>query len=122
MPSPQNVLLVEMGMGIDQHGQNVTTAAVRACQNAIRPNALPGLRRLLPGGAHANMRVHVTLAVPADRDRLDLDAVRAVFPYGEVSVTVTDGGMAAHSHSVLPDKGDANDLIYAVIAAVEVGW
>ena len=68
------------------------------------------------------MRVHVTLAVPADRDRLDLDAVRAVFPYGEVSITVTDGGMAAHSHSVLPDKGDANDLIYAVIAAVEVGW
>jgi hypothetical protein len=30
--------------------------------------------------------------------------------------------MLAHSHTVLPDKGDRNDLIYVVIAAIEVGW
>lgn len=122
MPSPQNVLLVEIGMGLDQHGQDITKAAVRACQNAIRHNSLPGLKRLLPGGDFAHMRVHVTLAVPAEPEKLDEAAVRAVFPYGEVSITVTPGGMAAHSHSVLADKGDRNDLAYVVIAAVEVGW
>lgn len=122
MPTPKNVLLVEVGMGIDQHGQNATKAAVRACQNAIRGNALPGLKRLLPDGDLAHMRVHVTLGIPAGRDTLDEAAVRAVFPYGQVSVTAVAGGLAAHSHSVLTDKGDANDLIYAVVAAVEVGW
>lgn len=122
MPTPKNVLLVELGTGIDQHGQNITTAAVRACQNAIRGNALPGLKRLLPDGDLAHMRVHVTLGLPRDLEALDEAAVRAVFPYGQVSVTVVPGGLAAHSHSVLADKGDRNDLIYAVVAAVEVGW
>lgn len=120
--TPANVLLVEIGMGLDQHGQDITKAAVRACQNAIRNNTLPGLKRLLPGGDIANLRVHVHLAVPVDADKLDVDAVKAVFPYGRVSVTVTPGGMTAHSHSVLTDKGDRNDLVYVVNAAVEVGW
>ena len=119
---PEHVLLVEIGMGIDQHGQNVTTAAVRAVQNAIRPNALPGLKRLLPGQDLTAMRVHVQLAVPADADVLDRDAVRAALPYGQVRISVTPGGMLARSHSVLTDKGDRNDLIYVVVAAVEVGW
>ncbi|MFO1319187.1 MAG: Lin0512 family protein [Burkholderiales bacterium] len=120
--SPANVLLVEIGMGLDQHGQDITKAAVRACQNAIRNNTLPGLKRLLPGGDTAHMRVHVHLAVPIDAEKLDRDAVRAVFPYGRVTVAVTQGGMLAHSHSVLADKGDRNDLVYVVIASVEVGW
>ena len=120
--SPDHVLLVEIGMGLDQHGQDITKAAVRACQNAIRNNTLPGLKRLLPEGDPAHMRVHVRLAVPVDADKLDMEAVKAVFPYGRVSVAVTQGGMLAHSHSVLPDKGDRNDLVYVVNAAVEVGW
>jgi uncharacterized protein (TIGR02058 family) len=119
---PDHVLLVEIGMGIDQHGQDVTTAAVRAVRNAIRPNALPGLKRLLPDQDLSQMRVHVRLAVPVDGDTLDHDAVRAELPYGRVSIGVEQGGMLAHSHTVLPDKGDRNDLIYVVIAAIEVGW
>jgi len=34
---------------------------------------------------------------------------------------VTDGGMATTSGIVIPEKGDKNDLMYVVIAAVEVG-
>src|SRR5581483_2950984 len=112
----EKVLLVELGTGVDQHGQDVTVAAVRAVQDAIRRNALPGLRALLPGEDLGNMRVHVRLAVPADKDRLDVRRVKSVLPYGRVSVEVVDGGMLTRSHSVLTDKGDRNDSIYVVNA------
>jgi hypothetical protein len=36
-------LIIEMGMGIDQHGQEPTVAAARAVRNAIAHNALPGV-------------------------------------------------------------------------------
>lgn len=118
----ENVLFVELGTGVDQHGQDVTVAAVRAVHDAIHRNALPGIKQLLPGRDLKNMRVRVTLAVPADRDALDLAAVRAVFPYGQIAIEVVAGGLAARSYSVLPDKGDRNDLIYVVNAAIAVGY
>lgn len=117
----ERVFFVELGTGIDQHGQDITVAAVRAVQDAIRPNAMPGLRSILPGHDFNNMRVHVKLALPCDKDRLDLEQVRRALPYGRVSVEVVDGGMVTGSGTLLPEKGDKNDLIYVVNAAVEVG-
>ena len=118
----EKILFVELGTGVDQHGQDITVAAVRAIHDAIHRNALPGMRDLLPGRDLKNMRVHVTLAVPADRDRLDAEAVRKVFPYGRVDIDVVDGGLAARSYSVLPEQGDRNDVIYVVNAAIAVGY
>lgn len=115
-------MFIEIGMGIDLHGQDVTKAAVRAVQNAIHHNSMPGLRSVLPGNSLNNMKVKVRLAVPADKDKLDLEAVKAELPYGIVSVEVTDGGMLTTSGVVLEEKGDRNDLIYVVIASVEVGY
>jgi len=115
-------MFIEIGMGVDLHGQNVTKAAVRAVQNAIHHNSMPGIRSVLPGGSLDNMKVHVRLAVPADRDKLDLETVRAELPYGDVSFDVVDGGMLTSSGIVLPDKDDANDLAYVVVASVEVGY
>lgn len=115
-------MFIEIGMGIDLHGQDVTKAAVRAVQNAIHHNSMPGLRSVLPDNDINQMKVHVRLAVPCDRDRLDLDAVREELPYGEVSFEVIDGGMLTSSGVVLTDKDDKNDLAYVVIASVEVGY
>jgi len=83
---------------------------------------MPGLRAILPGGSLDRMKVNVRLAVPCDKDKLDREAVKAVLPYGEVTVEVTDGGMLTSSGNVLPDKEDVNDLIYVVVASVEVGY
>ncbi|MGN7471208.1 Lin0512 family protein [Brevibacillus sp. SAFN-007a] len=116
------VMFIEIGMGIDLHGQNVTKAAVRAVQNAIHHNSMPGLRSVLPGNDLRHMKVNVRLAVPADRDKLDLDTVRAELPYGEVSFEVVDGGMLTSSGVVIAEKEDKNDLAYVVIASVEVGY
>lgn len=117
------VLFVELGMGVDLHGQDLTVAAVRACRNAIERNSLPGWRMLCPNGDKRYMRVRVTLGVPdlPDTPPLDIEQVKAVFPYGEVEVRVRPGGLVADSGVLLPDKGDRTQEIIMVCAAVEAG-
>lgn len=117
-----NIFFIEIGMGCDLHGQNITKASVRAVQNAIHHNSMPGLRSVLPGGSLDNMKVRVRLALPCDKELLDVEQVKAVLPYGEVSIEIVDGGMLTTSGVVLPDKDDKNDLIYIVNASVEVGY
>lgn len=117
-----NLFFIEIGMGCDLHGQNITKASVRAVQNAIHHNSMPGLRSVLPGGSLDSMKVRVRLALPCDHELLDLEQVRAVLPYGQVTIEVMNGGMLTTSGIVLPDKDDKNDLIYIVNASVEVGY
>jgi uncharacterized protein (TIGR02058 family) len=116
------VMFIEIGMGVDLHGQDITEACIRACRNAIQHNSMPGLRELLPGQDLRNMRVNVKLGVPADSEKIDTEKVKSVFPYGKVSIDVVPGGLLCSSGVVLPDKGDRNDLVYIVNAAVEVGY
>jgi hypothetical protein len=49
LPGMKQVLFIESGFGADQHGQNATKAAVRACRNAIEFNSIPSISALLPG-------------------------------------------------------------------------
>ena len=116
------VIFVQLGTGVDLHGQDITKAAVRAVEDAIRSNSMPGLRAMLPAGIIDNMEVNVRLAVPCDGDKLDTEQVKLVLPYGRATVEVVEGGMLTSSGIVLPDKQDKNDLIYVVNAAVEVGY
>ena len=55
----KQVLFIETGFGADQHGQNATKAAVRACRNAIEFNSIPSIAALLPGGMYAYTRMNV---------------------------------------------------------------
>lgn len=115
-------MFIETGMGIDVHGQNITTAAIRAIKNAIHYNSMPGIRSVLPENSLDHMVVNVKLAVPCDKEKLDVDAIKEVLPYGNVTVEVMDGGMLTTSGIVLEEKGDKNDMMYIVIASVEVGY
>ncbi|KAJ8901174.1 hypothetical protein NDN08_007024 [Rhodosorus marinus] len=119
-----DVFAVEIGTGTDLHGQDVTKAAVRACRDAIAFNSLPGLIKVLPNGDLNKMVVKVTLGVPDEyREKVDLDQVRAVFPYGSVLVDLKPGGLAISAGVFLPDRGDTDgdDSVIIVNAAVEVG-
>lgn len=115
-------MFIETGMGIDVHGQDITTAAIRAVKNAIHFNSMPGIRTVLPENSLDNMKVNVKLAVPCDKDKLDVDEVKKALPYGQVTVEIMDGGMLTTSGIVLEEKGDKNDLMYIVVASVEVGY
>eukprot|EP00252_Welwitschia_mirabilis_P024653 TRINITY_DN7377_c0_g1_i2.p1 TRINITY_DN7377_c0_g1~~TRINITY_DN7377_c0_g1_i2.p1 ORF type:complete len:129 (+),score=10.80 TRINITY_DN7377_c0_g1_i2:28-414(+) len=48
--SSMKILFVEMGVGYDQHGQDITKAAMRACRDAISSNSIAAFRSgaLLP--------------------------------------------------------------------------
>lgn len=118
----EKIMFIETGMGIDVHGQNITKAAIRAVKNAIHYNSMPGLRSVLPGNDINNMKVNVKLAVPCDKEKLDIEAVKEALPFGMVTVEVMDGGMLTTSGVVLEEKGDKNDLMYIVVAAVEAGY
>lgn len=118
----EKVMFVEIGMGVDLHGQDVTKAAIRAVRDAIGHNSMPGLRSVIPSHSHDDMKIRLTLAVPADVDKLDIERVKSAFPYGSVEVKVVPGGMICSSGVVLPDKGDVTDQVYIVNACVEVGY
>jgi uncharacterized protein (TIGR02058 family) len=118
----EKIMFIETGMGIDVHGQNITKAAIRAVQNAIHFNSMPGIRSILPGNNRDNMRVNVKLAVPCDKEKLEIDTIKEILPFGIVTVEVMDGGMLTTSGILLEEKGDKNDMMYIVIASIEVGY
>lgn len=118
----EQIVFIETGMGVDVHGQNITKAAVRAVKNAIHTNSMPGIRAILPEQKLENMCVNIKLALPTDKDKLDHEEVKKTIPYGTVTVELLDGGMLTTSGIYLEDKEDKNDLMYIVVASVEVGY
>ncbi|TMN23239.1 Lin0512 family protein [Lentibacillus cibarius] len=118
----KDILFIETGMGIDVHGQDVNVASKRAVTNAIHYNSMPGVRKMLPDQSLDNMQVHVKLAIPKDHDQLDEEMIKALIPYGTVTVEVMNGGMATTSGIYLEDQQDKNDFMYIVNAVVEVGY
>lgn len=118
----EKVFFIESGMGVDLHGQDITKACVRACRRAIGHNSMPGLRSILPNEDFNEMKVHIKLAVPCDKELIDVDQVKNIFPYGQKTLEIVDGGLATSSGVILADKGDKNDLMFMVIAVVQVGY
>jgi uncharacterized protein (TIGR02058 family) len=93
-----DTLVLEFGMGVDVHGQDGTRAARRAVSDAIRHSSLPLLGQIRE--RNGTMLVHVTVAVP-DPGSVDLDAVKAELPHGEVSVEAVQGGLRVPNSDAL---------------------
>ncbi|WP_375478921.1 Lin0512 family protein [uncultured Nostoc sp.] len=111
-------LIIEMGMGIDQHGQEPTVAASRAVRNAIAHNALPGVWEVA-GLTHPNeMIIEVQVAVPYP-EQVREEEVLAVLPFGRKTLIVESGGMIVQGRAI-PELNDKNDEMLIAIAAVTV--
>lgn len=108
---------LEMGLGVDLMGEDMTKAACRAAREAIGRTSLPGITRLVPDGDRGTMRVEVTVAVPRPEE-VDEDAVRAVFPYGRVTVLPVAGGLRTPNGTGTPGA----DHMICATAVVAVGW
>ncbi|TMM54921.1 Lin0512 family protein [Sulfitobacter sabulilitoris] len=83
-------LLTEFGMGTSLRRGDYTQAAVRAVRDALWHNSI-NLAELF-GFDKSAMRITVDLGVQAP-DQVDVDAVRAVFPYGTPDIRVHHGGL-----------------------------
>ncbi len=110
--------VIEMGMGIDQHGQEPTVAAARAVRNAIAHNALPGIWEVAGLSSPDDMIVEVQVAVPYP-EQVRQAEVLAVLPFGRKSLTVELGGMVVQGRAI-PGLNDKNDEMLVAIAAVTV--
>ena len=111
--------IVQMGMGIDLHGQDPTQAARRAVRDAIAKNCLCGLSEILElKDPNKEMYVDVLIACP-NPDKVDKDAVLAELPFGIKSIEVKEGGMLAPG-LYLPQLGDESPDSLVANASVTV--
>ena len=102
--------VTEMGMGVDVHGGDYTTAAKRAVSDAIRHSSLnffPVLKK------HPDdMRITLKLGA-GNPQAIDTAAVAAELPYGQVTVEAEKGGLDVPG-------SDGSDIMVIVNAAVLV--
>jgi uncharacterized protein (TIGR02058 family) len=103
-------VILEMGTGNDLHGGDYTKAAIRAVQDALHHSSLSLVRSL--GLDSSKMQVEVTIGVQQP-DRVDMAAVKASLPRGQVTVKVVKGGLN------VPEEG-AHDLMVIASAALAV--
>jgi uncharacterized protein (TIGR02058 family) len=101
-----------MGMGVDVHGLDYTTAAKRAVFDALHHSSL-GFPKLV-GKTPDDMRVDVTIGVPRP-DAVDRQAVLETLPHGTGNINVVAGGL-----QVLKEKGDDGWLIANAIVIVSI--
>ena len=87
---PKHRVLTEFGMGTSLRRQDYTQAAKRGLQDALWHNSI-NLAELF-GRDKSEMLIDLEIGVQAP-ERVDAAALKAVFPYGQVSVSVVKGGL-----------------------------
>ena len=110
--------IIEMGMGIDQHGQDPTIAAARAVRNAIAHNALPGIWEVAGLDTPDQMVVEVQVAVPYFEQVREAE-VLSVLPFGRKTLKLEAGGMVVQGRAIA-EFNDKNDEMLVAVAAVTV--
>ncbi|MBL7165035.1 MAG: Lin0512 family protein [Dehalococcoidales bacterium] len=110
--------IIEMGTGVDQHGQDMTEAATRAIKDAVARVCLIGLLELVELKDLDGMLVEVLVACPRPAD-VDTDEVLKALPFGRKEIKVVEGGMIVHGHQAA-SMGDKSDEIIVANAAVTV--
>lgn len=110
--------IIEMGMGVDQHGQEPTVAAARAVRNAIAHNALLGVWEVAGLSDPNQMIVEVKVAVPYP-EQVRSEEVLAVLPFGSKTLIVEQGGMVVEGRAIA-SLNDKNDEMLIAVAAVTV--
>ena len=109
--------IVQIGMGVDLHGQDPTQAARRAVRNAITNNCLCGLSEIVNiTKPNEEMHVHVHIACPKPEE-VDKEAVVEELPFGIKTIEVENGGMMTPGLYV-PQLGD--DSADALVANASV--
>jgi len=110
--------IVEVGMGTDLHGQDVTKAGRKAVKDAISRSCLCGLQEILGLQHFDDVYIDLTIASPL-REEVDQEAILAEIPFGRKSIQVIEGGMGVPAIYV-ERFGDKNEDVVVVVAAVTV--
>jgi len=118
MDANRKRFIVEIGTGIDIHGENVTRAACRAVKDAVSRSCLCGLLEILELKNLEDVQVDIQVASP-NPDQVDLEQVMAEVPIGRKSARAVAGGMTTQGLCV-PQFAPECDQIVVANAAVTV--
>ncbi|MCP4757703.1 MAG: hypothetical protein GY866_43145 [Proteobacteria bacterium] len=110
--------IVEIGTGIDIHGEDVTEAACRAVKDAVSRSCLCGLVEVLEIKDKGQVEVEILIASPKPEE-VDLERVKECVPLGGGNVTTVSGGMTVQGMCV-PQFGPDCDQIMVANAALTV--
>ncbi len=106
-------LMTEFGMGSSLRRADYTEAACRAVRDALWHNSI-NLAELF-GFEKSDMQIHVDVGVQRP-EAVDIEKVAAVFPYGQITVKVHEGGL-----DVPRPEGEGNPTVMANVA-LSVGF
>lgn len=110
--------VIELGVGTDLHGQDVTKAAVKAVRDAISRCCLCGIVEILRLTDLHKMVVKVNVAAPYP-ELVRTDEVLNQIPFGQKEIVVKKGGMEV-AGMLVPGLGDTVDSIVVVNSCVTV--
>ncbi len=112
--------VIELGTGVDLHGQDATAAAIKAVRDAFAHVSLPGLRAVAGVEDLGRVAIEVTVGAPPEAGPVDATRVATQFPFGQIMVQVVPGGLMVPGDAFRPEFGDRSDHIVMVNAAIRV--
>ncbi|UXX84534.1 Lin0512 family protein [Roseovarius pelagicus] len=112
---PKHRVLTEFGMGTSLRRQDYTQAARRALQDALWHNSI-NMAELF-GQPKEAMLIDVEIAVQHP-ERVDVDSLTDVFPYGQVSIACGHGGLDIQR----PDYEQGGNPTVIANAAISVSF
>lgn len=99
---------MELGMGSSLRQHDYTKAGIRAVENALWHNSLSMADAF--GFPKEAMIIDVDIAAQKPEE-IDRDAIAAIFPYGQVTVSASQGGLDVPK----PDGQGATIIAHAAI-------
>lgn len=104
--------LIEIGIGVDMHGGDMTRSAVKAVKDAMSHCCMAGVREI-HGAGPADIALHIKICCPRPEE-LDLEALRQpVDFYDDVEIVPARGG-AEERGLCVPEMGAGSTLVAAV--------
>jgi conserved hypothetical protein len=111
--------VLEFGLGVDLHGQDVNEAAKKAVKDAVSQSCLCGLSEVL-GITDIDKEVDICATVAVSRpEEIIPEEIAACLPVGRVTVKAVKGGMRV-SGMYFPKFGDSDESVEAAVAFIEV--
>lgn len=111
--------LVELGMGADLHGGDVTKAVKRAMKDAVSHCCMCGLTEILNLDVSKKLSVYVKIACPHP-EKVRLEELQDLVPVGKMVIDeLCNGGMTTRGLHV-DSLGEGDQIVVALVSLTVV--
>lgn len=111
--------IIEFGLGMDFHGQDVNKAAHKAVLDAISRSCLCGLKEVF-GIKDMNKDILINVILSTTKpEKIDKEKIKTYLPVEEVKVESVSGGLNVPG-VFIAEFGDSDNSIEVAIACIQV--